>query len=48
MQFCALQHNLNFSVQRDADLTAPYAISGDAFMGFEDALSLRLKVGLRI
>lgn len=42
-QFCALQHNLNFSVQRDADLTAPYAISGDAFMGFEDALSLRLK-----
>ncbi|KAL3216014.1 hypothetical protein MRX96_033199 [Rhipicephalus microplus] len=42
-QFCALQHNLNFSVERDADLTAPYAVSGDAFMGFEDELSLRLK-----
>ncbi|CAN8002275.1 unnamed protein product [Ixodes hexagonus] len=42
-QFCALQHNLNLSVERDADLTAPYAVSGDAFMGFEDELSLRLK-----
>ncbi|XP_050029735.2 uncharacterized protein [Dermacentor andersoni] len=42
-QFCALQHNLKFSVERDADLTAPYAVSGDAFMGFEDELSLRLK-----
>uniref|UniRef100_A0A1E1X6J6 Putative vegetative cell wall protein gp1 n=1 Tax=Amblyomma aureolatum TaxID=187763 RepID=A0A1E1X6J6_9ACAR len=42
-QFCALQHNLNFTVARDADLTAPYAVSGDAFMGFEDELSLRLK-----
>lgn len=42
-QFCALQHNLNFTVERDADLTAPYAVSGDAFMGFEDEMSLRLK-----
>ncbi|KAL1487191.1 hypothetical protein MTO96_031073, partial [Rhipicephalus appendiculatus] len=41
--FCALQHNLKFNVERDADLTAPYAVSGDAFMGFEDELSLRLK-----
>ncbi|KAH6943245.1 hypothetical protein HPB50_017971 [Hyalomma asiaticum] len=42
-QLCALQHNLKLSVERDADLTAPYAVSGDAFMGFEDELSLRLK-----
>ncbi|XP_064478658.1 uncharacterized protein LOC135391990 [Ornithodoros turicata] len=42
-EFCALQHNLNFSVLRDQDLTAPYAVSGDAFFGFEDDMSLRLK-----
>lgn len=45
-QLCSLFKKKNWTLERDEDLTAPYAYSGDTWLAFEDEISVNIKVRL--
>ncbi|KAK6623872.1 hypothetical protein RUM44_010728 [Polyplax serrata] len=42
-ELCSLFKKKNWTLERDEDLTAPYAYSGDTWLAFEDEISVNIK-----
>lgn len=47
-QICRNKKSGNWTVHREKDQTAPYMYNGDQWAGFEDEMSIKLKVTLEI
>lgn len=48
MQLCDAINDGEWTVERDEDLTAPYAFKNTTWIAFEDETSLKIKVGIVI
>lgn len=43
-QLCSLMEKGSWTLERDEDLTAPYAYSGPTWVAFDDSVSTAIKV----
>lgn len=47
-QICEVREKANWTLEREKDLTSPYIYSNDKWIGFDDEISIQLKVCLLI
>jgi Glycosyl hydrolases family 18. len=45
-QLCALISEGGWTIERDEDLTAPYAFKNDTWLSFDDSISVGIKVSI--